>query len=121
MGFFLAGFVRDQNPVASMEEQFLRDERGHLVRDLMGFPVRAQPNQSSEAPNKEPPMEEEREEEWAGFEDDDIATGALVVDAGLEPDTQKTSNHSVGKHSQSAANKKRPQLGIRGEKKRRKR
>jgi putative methyltransferase len=40
MGFFLAGFTRDLKPKKDIDSEFLRDERGHLVRDIMGFPVR---------------------------------------------------------------------------------
>lgn len=40
MGFFLAGFVRDQTSTVDPEAEFIRDERGHLVRDLMGIPIR---------------------------------------------------------------------------------
>lgn len=123
MGFFLAGFVRDQNPASDMEVQFLRDERGHMARDMMGFPMRAQLEQSNEAANEELPAAaaEEEEQEWAGFEDDDVATGTAEAEAGLVPEIQAAVKHSVGKHSKTPANKKRPQLGIKGERKRRKR
>ena len=63
MGFFLAGFVRDRAPVTEdMEAQFLRDERGQLVRDLLGFPVRVQHDRIEQ---------EASEEEWNGFSDDE--------------------------------------------------
>ncbi|ESZ96911.1 hypothetical protein SBOR_2705 [Sclerotinia borealis F-4128] len=39
MGFFLAGFVRDQTSTVDPEAGLLRDESGNLVRDLMGIPV----------------------------------------------------------------------------------
>ncbi|RFU34750.1 hypothetical protein B7463_g1526, partial [Scytalidium lignicola] len=41
MGFFVAGFVRDpEAPSEDLDAQFLRDDGGMLVRDLIGFPVR---------------------------------------------------------------------------------
>jgi putative methyltransferase len=63
MGFFLAGFVRsdpyhvdggDRDPPGIM-----RDEKGFIVRDIMGIPVI-----------------EDGEEEWGGIEDEDNDQGA---------------------------------------------
>jgi putative methyltransferase len=77
MGFFLAGFVRDPTPAADVEAQFLRDERGHLVRDVMGVPVRVGEERVDE------------EEEWNGFSEgeaneDDAGTSQDHVDAPTE-------------------------------------
>jgi putative methyltransferase len=76
MGFFLAGFVRDQQPPADADAQFLRDERGHLVRDLLGHPVRVQGEVGLDAHRaevREGDAEEAQgmEGEWNGFSEDD--------------------------------------------------
>ena len=78
MGFFLAGFVRDLKVSDSIDSQVLRDERGHIVRDLMGFPVRDTPfGADAEFPpehNYVEPKEEtapDDEEEWGGIEVDE--------------------------------------------------
>jgi putative methyltransferase len=78
MGFFLAGFVRDQRPVAGVESQFLRDERGHIVRDLLGMPVRAQPadrDGDGNGAEQENSVVADRQgmgdEEWNGFSEDE--------------------------------------------------
>ncbi len=62
MGFFLAGFVRDHVSTTTSDTEFLRDDRGHLVRDLLGMPVRVPPRGRKE---------EVQDEEWEGFGDDD--------------------------------------------------
>jgi putative methyltransferase len=82
MGFFLAGFVRDLPVCGDADAQFLRDERGHLVRDLLGFPVRAdaageKEDASGNGPKDGGEREDEddeqgaSEEEWNGFSDND--------------------------------------------------
>jgi putative methyltransferase len=62
MGFFLAAFVRDR-VVASDDRaaKVVRDEKGFIVRDLMGIPVMAYSDLEKE----------EEEEEWTGFGNDD--------------------------------------------------
>ena len=77
MGFFLAGFVRDP-PAAgdadAADAQFLRDERGHMVRDVLGFPVRVQDAANKPAQKESGQGEDEQgasEEEWNGFSDDE--------------------------------------------------
>ena len=58
MGFFLAAFVRDRDvPLDDRAARVMRDEKGFIVRDLMGMPVMAFPS--------------DEEEEWNGFEGDD--------------------------------------------------
>ncbi|EKD13084.1 uncharacterized protein L3040_007167 [Drepanopeziza brunnea f. sp. 'multigermtubi'] len=52
MGFFLAGFVRDGGRTKEMDKHFLRDERGHLVRDIMGFPARSDVEEPGETPEE---------------------------------------------------------------------
>lgn len=74
MGFFLAGFVRDAPAAEDADAQFLRDERGHLVRDLLGFPVRVdQGANRTETIEREMDEDEQgaSEEEWNGFSDDE--------------------------------------------------
>jgi putative methyltransferase len=59
MGFFLAAFVRHRDvPVDDRAARVMRDEKGFIVRDLMGIPVTAFP-------------EEQDEEEWNGFEEEE--------------------------------------------------
>ena len=61
MGFFLAAFVRDRDvPRDDRAARVVRDEKGFIVRDLMGIPVMALPDDD----------EEEGGEEWNGFGDD---------------------------------------------------
>jgi putative methyltransferase len=124
MGFFLAGFTRDLEPKEDMDAQFLRDERGHLVRDLMGFPVRTIAEEGSSAPmitdvntlpvRKFPAGEEE--EEWAGFEDDGLEISAPNDSAPIPQETPKLGG-CTGQHS---GTRKRPQLGITKNNKRKK-
>lgn len=62
MGFFLAAFVRDRHvPGDDRAARVVRDEKGFIVRDLMGIPVMALPDDDEE---------EEGGEEWNGFGDD---------------------------------------------------
>jgi putative methyltransferase len=63
MGFFLAGFVRDRDSNGGDEPRGLvRDEKGFILRDLMGIPVTAEAGEGGD--------EGEGEEEWNGFGDD---------------------------------------------------
>jgi putative methyltransferase len=79
MGFFLAGFVREPLVPTDQDLQFLRDERGHLVRDLLGFPVRLQPEkphqdlEEKQESRKDSQVVDNRldEGEWNGFSEDD--------------------------------------------------
>ncbi|EPE36749.1 S-adenosyl-L-methionine-dependent methyltransferase [Glarea lozoyensis ATCC 20868] len=110
MGFFLAGFVRDSNSVEDIGAQFLRDEHGHMVRDMMGFPVRAEPMgaDSTSSPMDEAAPEaaveveadeEEEEEEWGGIEDDQIpetkdeAIGVPMPTKNKQPKVNAASKH----------------------------
>lgn len=57
MGFFVVGFVRDRDASGIyVAARVMRDEKGFIVRDLMGIPVVAAPDEA---------------EEWNGFGDDD--------------------------------------------------
>ncbi len=59
MGFFLAAFVRERHGlVDDRAAGVVRDEKGFIVRDLLGIPVAAF-------------SEEGEEEEWNGFEDEE--------------------------------------------------
>lgn len=82
MGFFVAGFVRDLTSTVAREDQdalFLRDEQGKLVRDVLGFPVRADTEEefievegygsgAVEMVEEEPIADED---EWGGIEDEE--------------------------------------------------
>jgi putative methyltransferase len=119
MGFFLAGFVRDVAPIADLNAEFLRDERGHLVRDLLGIPVRVQQGKSFdhmetdpidwEEPGNEEPLDDE---EWEGFGDDEPSTTQHEAEAesGTRPESevpaQKSKLPSTNKHSYDAAKKR---------------
>jgi putative methyltransferase len=119
MGFFLAGFIRDVKPRKDVDAEFLRDERGHLVRDMMGFPVWVNPQEvnfgsANEdvdiAPVRLVPTDK-GEDEWAGFGDDDMAIVEQDNSAPLPQDTPKQDKKSGG-GSRHGINKKRTQLGI---------
>lgn len=125
MGFFLAGFTRDSIPVvADVEAEFLRDERGYLVRDMMGFPVRRSQAAEKPAPVQAhvevPPPDDEEEEEWGGFEDEEDAPAppakkeAKPAAKSKQPDVK-----TVNKHAHNAT-KKRPDLIPQKKKKRKK-
>jgi 25S rRNA (cytosine2278-C5)-methyltransferase len=74
MGFFLAAFVRDRDvPVDDRAARVMRDEKGFIVRDLMGIPVMAF-------------SEEQDEEEWNGFEEDDCSERVEGEVNSTEPD-----------------------------------
>lgn len=127
MGFFLAGFVRDLKPNTDMDAEFLRDERGHLVRDIMGFPVRVNAQEANHDPNdgymntaaSDPIPAGGDEEEWAGFGSDDIETGKQV-DLAPPPEGNSTQDkHSRGGMRGEKA-RKRPQFGTTADKKRKK-
>lgn len=119
MGFFLAGFIRDVKPRKDVDVEFLRDERGYLVRDMMGFPVRVSPQEENFGPINEDvdiaPVRsvptDEGEDEWAGFGDDDMAIVEQDKPAPLPQDTPKQDKKS-GRGSRHDTSKKRPQFGI---------
>ncbi|TVY54704.1 25S rRNA (cytosine-C(5))-methyltransferase rcm1 [Lachnellula suecica] len=124
MGFFLAGFVRDLKVPQNIEEQFLRDERGHLVRDLMGFPVKVGDDEDAAMEEEEEEViepEDEPEEEWGGFDNEDTpATDEEVVEKPkLLQKAKKVEVPLASKHSHGAV-KKRQELGAQKKKKRKK-
>lgn len=119
MGFFLAGFIRTLEPEKDLDAEFIRDERGHLVRDIMGFPLRNAPQEESLNPVDGPvdqtlahPTDEK--DEWTGFEDENGQNGP----APLPHKAPKLGNKSWS-DSRQITTKKRPQFGI-TEKKRKK-
>jgi len=115
MGFFLAGFVRSLEPLTAVsDENFLRDERGHLVRDLMGFPVRnLTEDQFNEASGEDDHDQKVAEEdEWTGFKDDAAVSKTLDQGAGRSGapiEKPKASTQSTSKHAYNPS-KKRPDL-----------
>jgi putative methyltransferase len=119
MGFFLAGFIRDVKPRKDVDAEFLRDERGHLVRDMMGFPVRVNPQEGNFGSINEDvditPVRlvptDEGEDEWVGFGDDDMAIVEQDNSAPLPQDTPKQ-DKKTGGGSRHDTNKKRAQFGI---------
>ncbi|KAE8451305.1 hypothetical protein EG329_004470 [Mollisiaceae sp. DMI_Dod_QoI] len=123
MGFFLAGFVRDQQSTADRDAEFLRDERGHLVRDLMGFLVKVQSDDTTttiaEARQGNSKDHEDEEEEWAGFEDD-ITEDHAKLSMPLVSPSRMAPKHSSNSLKRSNTELRRPQLGINPDKKRRK-
>lgn len=136
MGFFLAGFVRDGKVPENMEEQFLRDERGHMVRDLMGFPIKAMPEDVEpvyqEPTNKVPVIEGivkgslvedeimDDGEEWGGFEDEVAPVVEDKVTSESNPQKAKKAKvEQSSKHSHNAV-KQRKDLGAQKKKKRKK-
>jgi len=103
MGFFLAGFVRDRAPVDGDvdESKFLRDERGHMVRDVLGYPVMADAEEIGDAADTaiaEEVMEvPEDVDDWDGFGEEDVAVEEKA-EAKPEPQKKKAAP-SVDKHS----------------------
>jgi putative methyltransferase len=124
MGFFLAGFVRDGKQSNDMGAKFLRDEEGHMVRDIMGFPVLANPEMPALDKSEIVPEAEEDvfkdEEEWGGIEEDINAEDAS--NEAIPPPTKiaRHGNNSLYDRKVHNVNKKRPQLGIKQGKKRKK-
>lgn len=119
MGFFLAGFIRDQAATPAQEALYLRDAQGKMVRDLNGFPVMAdgseqQSGEEDNAPVTEEQFEEEtglNTEEWGGFEaDHDHKNHDPVAEVKkAAPETQKKKTVASNKHAYSAG-KKRTEL-----------
>jgi putative methyltransferase len=128
MGFFLAGFVRKDETVRDIDAGFLRDERGHLIRDVMGFPVQAMPEDSmaddSYEAFKTPQSAEgglEEGEEWGGIEDYAPEEAAKSVPGSKVPTSKGSkAGTSTSDKKVHSTNKKRPLLGIKQEKKRKK-
>ncbi|KAK2630147.1 hypothetical protein QTJ16_000967 [Diplocarpon rosae] len=127
MGFFLAGFIRDQSPTEEMDEQFLRDERGHLIRDVMGFPVRRGWEEPEIRAFEEPEVElVAGEEDWNGFDEAEkeiMLQTTKVAKSSNQPgprkeNISKPAKTSVNKHAHSAC-KSRTQL-VKSDKKRKK-
>lgn len=115
MGFFVAAFIRDMAPSNIQDSQFLRDEKGHLVRDLMGYPVMAmaaeptdlvESNESTEGP-AESDLGTDKEE-WEGFGDDPPEYYAQDgdVEEMAEPPLQKKKETASKKHSYNASKKR---------------
>jgi putative methyltransferase len=128
MGFFLAGFVRDEKPAVNVDAEFLRDERGHLVRDLLGFPVRKLLEDLDDLDmgtlNGSKTAEDDMaadEEEWAGFADDDIDIANSHAEGEIEPaePVPQSTTELINRHSHNL-NEKRPNLGAKIEKRQRK-
>jgi 25S rRNA (cytosine2278-C5)-methyltransferase len=89
MGFFLVGFVREKK--ARRDDDVLRDAKGFIVRDLMGFPVRITEGTDDESAkykdaNLGSQGKETGSEEWNGFSDDEggILGTAQAQEQGLE-------------------------------------
>jgi putative methyltransferase len=125
MGFFLAGFVRDQKASEDIGAQFLRDENGHLVRDMMGIPVRIVPAEidSGSSPQygvdveaaKE--VEPDEEEEWGGIEEDESPeTKDETIEDPKSTKSKQPKSNPASKH-QHNAHKRRADLGVSSQKK----
>ncbi|TVY37414.1 25S rRNA (cytosine-C(5))-methyltransferase [Lachnellula occidentalis] len=109
MGFFLAGFVRDPKVSGNIEAQFIRDDQGHLVRDLMGFPVKAGSEDEESATENvtETKIAEddivEEQDEWGGFDDEQSSPKHEVkADKKLPEKPKKQVVDRASKHSHSA-------------------
>ncbi|KAH8663491.1 S-adenosyl-L-methionine-dependent methyltransferase [Tricladium varicosporioides] len=111
MGFFLAGFVRDSTPdVASIEADFLRDERGHLVRDMMGFPMRKTQGVDNSALKHShvevtPPRDGDGEE-WDGFKDEDAPAPPVKQETEPAAKPKQPGVKAANKHAHSATKKR---------------
>lgn len=120
MGFFLAGFVRDQTSTVDPEAGLLRDERGHLVRDLMGFPVRKDQEDAEEinidaqiAPEEAQGFSPEEDEEWGGFEEE--AAPVVQEKKEVHAVVKKKEKAQVNKHAHDAI-KKRVNMSVKDKK-----
>ncbi|TGO17135.1 hypothetical protein BTUL_0020g00200 [Botrytis tulipae] len=120
MGFFLAGFVRDQTSTVDPEAGLLRDGRGHIVRDLMGLPVRKDQEDGEEL-NVDAQMSPEEaqdfspeDDEWGGFEEEvaPIVEEKKEVQAVIEKKKEKA---KVNKHAHDAM-KKRVNMSVKDKK-----
>ncbi len=124
MGFFLAGFVRDENLPVDIDTL--------AARDLTGIPVKAQHGGQTQSdtrgdgaaettPLKETLVDQGDEDEWGGIEDDKITPDSLhdVPTPGALPTSSSASRQTVNKHAYNAI-KNRQQLAVKPQKKRRK-
>ncbi|CAG8959248.1 hypothetical protein HYFRA_00012606 [Hymenoscyphus fraxineus] len=136
MGFFLVGFVRNSKVPDGIESQFLRDERGHMVRDVLGNPVKIVPEEATEEifeaeteqkhsthkvskPRDErKPVEEE--EEWGGIEDEVEIQASKGSTENADSQRNKTKAKAASKHQHKAL-VKRPDLGLSSQKKKKRR
>jgi 25S rRNA (cytosine2278-C5)-methyltransferase len=69
IGFFLAGFVREKR--VDNGDDVLRDEKGFIVRDPMGIPVRVPRGTDGVTKYEYEDTAEVDGEEWNGFSDDE--------------------------------------------------
>lgn len=116
MGFFVAGFIRDHTPSATQDSQFLRDERGHLVRDSMGIPILAGGEDRSGDLDLLPDHElssrpakagsEVEEEEWEGFGDDGPKLHDQAEEKAADPQLQQKQEIAPNKHSYNSTKKR---------------
>lgn len=83
MGFFLAGFMRDgSKDAAEIEAGVMRDEKGHIVRDLMGIPLHAETQDNLDNVEHEEVAQEDKK--WGGFEENAKEVKTTVVTAAQE-------------------------------------
>jgi putative methyltransferase len=128
MGFFLAGFVRDQGSSEDIGAQFLRDEQGHLVRDMMGVPMRALPVEidtgsppASQVVTEETEQAEpEEEDEWGGIEEEVPKTKDEAVVEAPSTKNRKPKSNPASKH-QHNPQKRRIDLASSSQKKQKRR
>ncbi|KAK3938504.1 NOL1/NOP2/sun family protein [Diplogelasinospora grovesii] len=71
MGFFVAGFVRDETDGEDEDGDgpFLRDEEGRIVRDATGMPTLKKRKGAVQQEKMDEDEEDEVDEEWDGFQD----------------------------------------------------
>lgn len=127
MGFFLAGFTRGLSPAVDLGDKFLRDEEGRLVRDVMGFPVKAELEEEivgsydGGQQEEKDTVTDEIEEEWGGFEDEDAEMENGDNDGrSTEPTPMMSKPIKAKTENQHKHSRNRPNLGIKREKKRKK-
>lgn len=115
MGFFLAGFVRDQAATTRQEALFLRDGQGRLVRDLLGFPMKADGSEHRDdnkdlGENIEKLVEEETNpdyNEWEGFGGDAYETHDQANEVKeADPGSQKSRVAASNKHTYNAGKRR---------------
>ncbi|RDW71095.1 S-adenosyl-L-methionine-dependent methyltransferase-14 [Coleophoma cylindrospora] len=122
MGFFVAAFVR--NGDSAPEPQYLRDDQGHIIRDMMGIPVADVPAENPEDDQATPAVQNTSEvvDEWNGFGDEeadiDLAEPPKATER-AEPSQKKPKLSQSNKHAFKPGPRKSGLVGVQKKKSKR--
>jgi len=123
MGFFLAGLVRDVEASIDLGKEFFRDDEGHMVRDMIGMPVKKGEQKAVMKKVQEAVEEDfaEEDNDWAGFGDEEPEAAAKEIRTEVKTQEeqsrpQKPPKQIVNKHSFTAG--RRSHIGGGGKKRR---